>query len=163
MQRCSGETKAGAPCRAPAGSQGMCFFHANPDKAQTLGQIGGRKNRSRLPEPLTAGSLSAADLSSILVQAISDLRSNKISPRMAGALSQLCNSLHRVLPETDLDARLARLDQQFAERESRTHVNADPTGPHTHNETNAEPRNVLAKESGNEADGINDESGDEKG
>ena len=35
----------GAACRAPAGSGGLCFFHANPDSARTLGQIGGRENR----------------------------------------------------------------------------------------------------------------------
>ena len=45
MQTCKGKTRTGAACRAPAGSGGLCFFHANPDSARTLGQIGGRKNR----------------------------------------------------------------------------------------------------------------------
>ena len=116
MQRCIGKTKAGDPCRAPAGSGGLCFFHANPDKAHTLGQIGGRKNRSQLPEPPAAASLSAADLRDILVGAIHDVRSKKITPRTAGALAQLCNSLHRVLQTADLEARFARLEQQLAEQ-----------------------------------------------
>src|ERR1039458_96725 len=66
MQRCNGKTKAGAPCRAPASSGGLCFFHANPDKAHILGQIGGRKNGSQLLEPPALGSLSAGDLRDIL-------------------------------------------------------------------------------------------------
>jgi hypothetical protein len=86
--------------------------------------IGGRKNRSQLPEPPTTGLLSVADLRDILA----DLRDilaeviRDVTPRTAGALSQLCNSLHRILPATDLEARLARLEQKLAEQESRTPV-----------------------------------------
>ena len=84
---CKGKTAAGAACRAPAGASGLCFFHANPDQAHTLGQIGGRKNRAQLPEPPAAGSLSAAGLRDILVEAIHDVRSKKMPPRTAGALA----------------------------------------------------------------------------
>ena len=45
MQTCKSKTRTGATCRAPAGPDGLCFFHANPDSAKALGQIGGRKNR----------------------------------------------------------------------------------------------------------------------
>jgi len=127
MQHCSAKTKTGAPCRAPASSQGLCFFHANPEKAPVLGQIGGRKNRSRLPEPSVAGPLSAAGLRDILAEAICDVRSKKITPRTASALSQLSNSLCRVLPTADLEARVARLELQLAGQESPTSMNTDPT------------------------------------
>ena len=170
MQRCNGHTKAGALCRAPAGNGGLCFFHANPDKAHALGQIGGRKNRSQLPEPAAAGPLSAADLRDILVEAIRDVRSKKITPRTAGALSQLCNSLHRILPATDLEARLARLEQQLAEQESRTPVDTDPTRSRTHDETGGGPDaragdayTPVEMESGNGADGGSDGSGEAGG
>jgi Family of unknown function (DUF5763) len=43
--RCKGRTKSGRPCRAAATPGGLCFFHANPDKASELGRIGGRGNR----------------------------------------------------------------------------------------------------------------------
>lgn len=125
MQHCSGRTKAGTPCRAPAGSEGLCFFHANPEKAHTLGQIGGRKNRGQLPEPPAAGSLSAGDLRDVLAQAIRDVQSKKITPRTAGAVSQLCNSLYRVLQTADLEARLASVEQQLAEQESRIPTDTD--------------------------------------
>jgi hypothetical protein len=164
---CKGKTTAGAACRAPAGAGGLCFFHANPDKAHTLGQIGGRKNRAQLPEPPAAGSLSAADLRDILVEAIHDVRSKKITPRTAGALAQLGNCLHRVLQTADLEARLARLEQQLAEQESRTSVYTDATASHRQEEgyggTDAQPGDVYTPGSGDGAEGRNDGSGkDEK-
>lgn len=43
--RCKGRAKSGKACRAAATNGGLCFFHANPDKASELGRIGGRSNR----------------------------------------------------------------------------------------------------------------------
>jgi hypothetical protein len=94
-------------------------------------------------EPPSAGTLSAADLRDILAEAIHDVRSKKMPPRTAGALAQLCNSVHRILPTADLEARLARLEQQLAERESLTSVNTDPARSPRREEgrggTNAQP------------------------
>jgi len=145
-KRCQGKTAAGALCRAPATAGGLCFFHANPEKARALGQVGGRKNRYQLPDSMPHGPLSAADLRDILAGAIRDVRSKKITPRAAGALSQLCNSLHRILPTTDLEARLARLEQQLVEQASRTPLDSDPE-----------------RDSGNGADGGSDGSGEAGG
>jgi len=41
---CKALTKKGQPCRAAATAGGLCFFHANPNKASELGRIGGRSN-----------------------------------------------------------------------------------------------------------------------
>ena len=43
--RCKATTRNGRPCRAAPTEGGLCFFHANPDKAVELGRIGGTKNR----------------------------------------------------------------------------------------------------------------------
>jgi len=43
--RCGAKTKEGKPCRAAATEGGLCFFHANPNKAAELGRVGGRKSR----------------------------------------------------------------------------------------------------------------------
>lgn len=49
--RCKGKNKQGKPCQAAATAGGLCFFHANPNKASELGRMGGRKNRHfALPE-----------------------------------------------------------------------------------------------------------------
>jgi hypothetical protein len=165
MQRCNGKTKAGAPCRAPASSGGLCFFHANPDKAHILGQIGGRKNRSQLPEPPALGSLSAGDLRDILAEAIQDVRSKKITPRTAGALAQLCNSLHRVLQTADREARLARLEQQLTEQEGRKSLDTDATWSRGQEEggrgTEAPPGDVHTPGIGDGAEDRNHGSGED--
>ena len=41
--RCKAKTKRGESCRAAATEGGLCFFHANPNKAAELGRIGGQK------------------------------------------------------------------------------------------------------------------------
>jgi hypothetical protein len=112
---------------APAGRGGRCYLHSHPEKARLLGQAGGRKNRHQLPEPPSADALSAVGLRSILADAIRDVRLKKLSPRSAGAISQLANSLHRVTPTAELEDRVLRLEQQLAERSSA----ADPTESET--------------------------------
>ena len=37
---CKAKTKKGSPCRAAATEGGLCFFHANPNKAAELGRVG---------------------------------------------------------------------------------------------------------------------------
>ncbi len=127
MQRCSSKTKTGADCRAPAGPDGLCFFHANPDLAPTLGQIGGMRNRSQVIESPVLEPLSGASLRDILAEAIREVRSRKMTPRNASALAQLCNSAVRVLPTADLESRLARIEQQLAQQEGHQSVDPDPS------------------------------------
>src|SRR6266705_4010336 len=118
MQICKGKTKTGAACRAPATSGGLCFFHANPDSAKTLGQIGGRRNRKfggvdlEVPENMTA-----TDLRNLMAQAIRLLLSGELQAREATALAQLCNSQHRFIGTADLENRVARLEQQNGQQE----------------------------------------------
>jgi hypothetical protein len=55
--RCQSRTKSDRPCRAAATSGGLCFFHANPNKASELGRKGGRSKRQvmmRDADPLPA-------------------------------------------------------------------------------------------------------------
>jgi hypothetical protein len=112
MQHCQGSTKAGNPCKAAAGSGGLCFFHAHPEHAKALGQKGGRNNR-RLPLDLhVPNNMSATDLRDVTVQAIRLLMSGHMHAREASALAQLCNSLQRTLPTADLETRIASLEKQ---------------------------------------------------
>jgi hypothetical protein len=48
--RCRGRAKSGRRCGAAATAGGLCFFHANPDKASELGRIGGGSNRHHADE-----------------------------------------------------------------------------------------------------------------
>jgi hypothetical protein len=160
---CKGKTTAGAACRAPAGAGGLCYFHAHPDQTHTLGQIGGRKNRSKVVEPPAAGALSASYLRDILAEAIQDVRSKNMPPRTAGAIAQLCNSAHKILQTADLEARLVRLEQQLAEQQSRTAVDTEPVSTRGQEEacdaTGAQPGDVDTPGIGDVAEGKNDASG----
>ena len=154
---CTGRTTTGEACRAPAVQGDLCYFHADPNRARTLGRIGGSKNRAPLPEPPAAGSLNMGNLRDILAETIYDVRAKKISPRIGGALAQLCNAAHRILQTADLEARLARLEQQLAEQQRRTLI-ADATKTKRQEEgqgeTNAQPDNVPTPgDAGNGSDG----------
>lgn len=156
-QPCSGKTTTGEACRAPAveGSD-RCYFHADPSRARTLGRIGGSKNRAQLPEPPAAGSLNIVNLRDIIGETIYDVRAKKIGPRVGGALAQLCNAAHRILQTADLEARLARLEQQLAAQENETLVtNRQKEG---RCETDAPPDNAhTPADAGDSSDGSEDE------
>jgi hypothetical protein len=128
MQTCKGKTKSGATCRAPAGAGGLCFFHANPDSAKALGQIGGRKNRRSIADLQVPDNMTAADVRNVTAQAIRLLLSGNMHAREAGALAQLCNSLYRVIPTADLEARVTMLEEQLVQEGSGNFPDLVPTG-----------------------------------
>ena len=84
MQTCKSKTRKGTACRAPAGSGGLCFFHANPDSAKALGQIGGRKNRrSGVVDLQVPDNMNASDLRNLTTQAIRLLLAGELQAREA--------------------------------------------------------------------------------
>jgi len=113
MTRCQATTKAGKACKAPATAGGLCFFHANPARARELGRIGGRKNRQQLPEPVSPTAMTAAELSRLLSEALLDVRSNKLGPRKAAAMSQLASVPNRTIQVSDLEGRVSRLEERM--------------------------------------------------
>ena len=126
MQTCKGKTRTGAACRAPAGLGGLCFFHANPDSARVLGQIGGRKNRSSVVDLQVPDNMTAADVRNVTAQAIRLLLSGSLHALEASALAQLCNSLYRVIPTADLETRVTLLEEQVVRAESAISPDIDP-------------------------------------
>jgi hypothetical protein len=97
--RCKGVTKSGKPCRAWATESGLCFLHANPDKASELGRIGGRTNRHRVVE---AGATLPKSNTGIAVQetidrVIEDVYSGKLDPSRAAVICQALNMRARVV------------------------------------------------------------------
>lgn len=128
MQTCNGKTRTGAACRAAAGSGGLCFFHANPNRAKALGQIGGLKNRrSSVVDLQVPDHMTAADVCKVTAQGIRLLLSGELRAREAAALAQLCNSLYRVIPTADLEARVTVLEEQVAQQEGATSPDCDST------------------------------------
>jgi hypothetical protein len=91
--RCKSVTKRGEPCRAAATASGLCFFHANPNKASELGRIGGRRNRHVIadmvdPLPAVVNEFSVRD---IVARLVADVYVGKIHPKRATTLTQLLN------------------------------------------------------------------------
>jgi hypothetical protein len=118
--RCKGRTKAGKPCRAAATEGGLCFFHANPDKAAELGRIGGRKNR-RVPtelEVFVPRLVTALAMRQTVAQLIEGVIAGTIGPRIASALAPLLSLQLRAIEATDLEQRLAALEARPGKTDS---------------------------------------------
>ncbi len=115
-RRCKARTKNGNPCRAGATEVGLCFFHANPDKASELGRIGGRRHRpvdgeNADPLPKLETAIAVRDG---LTQLIADAYADKISPRKAAVLTALLNLQLRAIETSNLEARIAKLEKLTA-------------------------------------------------
>ena len=114
--RCKALAKSGKPCRAAATQGGLCFFHANPDKASELGRIGGRGNRRAVgenvdPLPILDNATAVRDT---VARLIADVYNGKIHPRIAAGLAPLLNIQLRAIDTTDTERRLAQLEKALA-------------------------------------------------
>jgi hypothetical protein len=113
--RCKGQTKQGKPCRAAATEGGLCFLHANPNKASELGRIGGRKNRhviegaARPLPPLDT----ITGVRTAIGQMIVDVHERRLDPRTAAGVAPLLNTLLRALGAADLEQRIKNLEKQI--------------------------------------------------
>jgi hypothetical protein len=115
--RCKAQTKAGKPCRAAATRGGLCFFHANPNKASELGRIGGRKNRHTVAanaEPLPTLD-NAIAVRNTVNRLIDDVYSGKVDPKTASGLASLLTLQLRAIGTADLERSVAELQKQLAE------------------------------------------------
>ncbi len=115
--RCQGRTKSGKPCRAAATEGGLCFFHANPNKASELGRIGGRSNRQVTGE--STDPLPSLDnvtvLRAAVARLIADVYAGKVHPRIASGLAPLLNLQLRAIETTDLERRLVKIEQRLSD------------------------------------------------
>jgi len=118
--RCKARTKSGKLCQAAATAGGLCFFHANPNKASELGRIGGRSKRpsaSETADPLPKLETATA-VRDAVAQLIVDVYAGKLHPRVAAGLAPLLNLQMRAIETTDLERRLAKLERLLAETEA---------------------------------------------
>jgi len=111
--RCKGRTKAGKPCGAAATAGGLCFFHANPNKAVELGRIGGRCRLSAAAEicdplPTLDNALALRDAAARL---IADVLAGKVHSRVAAGLAPLMSLQLRAIESSSLELRLAKLEK----------------------------------------------------
>ena len=115
--RCKGKTKKGRACRAAATVGGLCFFHANPNKASELGRIGGQKNRhitKDAPDPLPRLETAMA-VRTTVARLIEDVYTGKLHPKIASGLAPLLNLQLRAIESSDLEHRLTKLEGMLAD------------------------------------------------
>ena len=117
--RCQGRTKRGDPCRAAATAGGLCFFHANPNKAAELGRIGGRKKghtvESSEPLPPVDNAIAVRDL---VARLIADVHAGRIHPKIAAGLAPLMNLQLRAIETLNLELQLEKLEKRLAKLEA---------------------------------------------
>jgi hypothetical protein len=128
--RCKARAKSGKPCRAAATEGGLCFFHANPQKASELGRIGGRSNgragaESADPLPILDNAIAVRETGARL---IADVYAGKLQPKVAASLAPLLNLQLRAIETADLEQRVAKIETLLAEtRHSEEQRAADTT------------------------------------
>ena len=110
-QSLQGQNKSGKRCRAAATAGGLCFFHANPNKASELGRIGGRRNGHSAvvdSDPLPAV-YTARAVQGTIARLLNDLLAGKIHPSVAGTMASLLNLQLRAIEATDHEVQIAKL------------------------------------------------------
>ena len=111
QSRCNATTKAGSPCGAPAVERGLCFFHAHPDRLSELGRQGGRANRRRENQEIPYVAVkNVGDVTTLLSETISQVRSGALDPRTSNAIGYLAAVLLKALQQGHLEARLQALE-----------------------------------------------------
>jgi hypothetical protein len=111
--RCQGQTKRGKLCRAAATEGGLCFFHANPNKASELGRIGGLRNRhvdGESADPLPKLD-NAAAVRDTVARLIADVYAGRLHPRTAAGLAPLMHLQLRAIEKTNLEQRMVRVEK----------------------------------------------------
>jgi len=100
---------------------GLCFFHANPNKAVELGRIGGRRNQHYSPGvvDLPIDLNSAKGVLEECARLIRDVYSGKMQPKVAACLGPLLNLQMRAIQVADLAARVAKLEKPAGTGEHR--------------------------------------------
>jgi hypothetical protein len=94
---------------------GLCYFHANPDKASELGKRGGRaKGPKASPggaaEYIVRPLRSVDDDTRLLADTINDLRSGTIDSRLANTVGFLATGMLKSLQQGDLEGRLRAME-----------------------------------------------------
>jgi len=114
--RCQATAKSGKRCGAAATAGGLCFFHANPNKASELGRIGGRGNGHAAAEsadtlPTLDNALAVRDT---VARLIAEVYAGRTQPRIATGLTPLLSLQLRVIETTEWERRLAAVEKQLA-------------------------------------------------
>lgn len=123
LPRCEALKLDGSPCQANAlpGSR-YCTFHA-PElaSARSAGRkLGGaRRSIKAVTLPITTPDIdlaSAADLARFLGQTLNQVRRGELDCKLGNSIAVLSNALLRALQGSELEQRIAELEQRLGTR-----------------------------------------------
>lgn len=131
--RCKALKKDGTPCQAAPMAGGLCFLHANPNKAVERGRIGGKRHSrisSRTAELLLKVE-SMSELRLTVSQLINRVMSGELPPRVGAAVATLLNLQLRTLEIAEVEPRIAKVEKRLVElEEKKAHTETlEPSGP----------------------------------
>lgn len=118
--RCQANAKNGEPCRAAATAGGLCFFHANPNKASELGRIGGKNKRpagTQSVDPLPKLEKASA-VQEAVDRLVADVYAGKVEPRVATGLASLLSLQLRAILTTNLERRLDEVERLLSKEKA---------------------------------------------
>jgi hypothetical protein len=118
-QMCIATTKEGRPCSAgPVRSSGFCYWHdpALLEQRLTDRQRGGaaRSNVARARKQIADAVLTPADLQGLLGATLRGVLAGRIEPGVGTAAAGIARVLLAVREATDVETRLAALEEQAA-------------------------------------------------
>jgi hypothetical protein len=122
---CEALNRRGEPCEAPGGPDGFCYFHS-PARALERRASSARGGRARHGRTVgTVGDAAAAapvelatlaDVVTLLREEISAVRQLERSLNRGRVMAYLLSVAAKALEASELESRLAELEQMYAER-----------------------------------------------
>jgi hypothetical protein len=118
-RKAPGLTKKGSSFSVAARDGGLCFFHANPNKASEMGRIGAGLIGITMYLPSPGDPLpdltSVTAVSDTVIRLITDVYTGKLHPRIAAGLAPLMHLQFKALEKTELGQRIARVEKRLSE------------------------------------------------
>ncbi len=114
--RCSGATKAGAPCQAPAMSGGRYCLSHDPSRVTDLAEWrakGGRgkSNRQRAKKGMADQALTPGEIEGFVAVAMKAVLSGRLEPGVGNAVANLARAAVAVREATTIEVRLTELEK----------------------------------------------------
>jgi hypothetical protein len=100
-------------------NKGLCTFHADPQRAAELGRSGGRKNRRYPGKPDAEGLViprTTEDVKNMLAETMAGIHARRLDPKIGSVLGYLGTALLKAMEATDLEKRIATLEQHGPEK-----------------------------------------------
>lgn len=111
---CTGTSKDGTPCSARAWRDGLCRWHhpeLEAERAQWRREGGAaRGNKARARKALAESGLSMNELEGVLALTLSRVLSGELAPNVGNAAATIARTLVAVREVSQLEARLAALE-----------------------------------------------------